>query len=153
MTVRDEAAGTRRLTRLGAPGRRRLRGPSGPLRRPGLALPEAAPASLLVLAGIVSVQLGAGLAGRLFADLGPAGVTGLRLWWSAIIVAAAGGRPAVRAVRAAVARRAWRDLAVVLSFGIVLGVMNFSIYQSFARIPLGVAVTIEFLGPLAVAVA
>ncbi len=112
-----------------------------------------APASLLVLSGIVSVQLGAGLAARLFADLGPAGVTGLRLWWSALIVAAAGGRPAVRAVRAVLASRAWRDLAVVLAFGIVLGVMNFSIYQSFARIPLGVAVTIEFLGPLAVAVA
>jgi threonine/homoserine efflux transporter RhtA len=112
-----------------------------------------APASVLVLSGIVSVQLGAGLAARLFADLGPAGVTGLRLWWSALIVAAAGGRPAVRAVRAVIASRAWRDLAVVLAFGVVLGVMNFSIYQSFARIPLGVAVTIEFLGPLVVAVA
>ncbi len=112
-----------------------------------------APASALVLGGIVSVQLGAGLAARLFADLGPAGVTGLRLWWSALIVAVAGGRPAVRAVRAVVASHAWRDLAVALAFGVVLGVMNFSIYQSFARIPLGVAVTIEFLGPLAVAVA
>src|SRR6185312_11109255 len=43
--------------------------------------------------------------------------------------------------------------AIAILFGISLGVMNFSIYQSFARIPLGVAVTIEFLGPLAVAVA
>ncbi len=111
------------------------------------------PASLLVVGGILSVQLGAGLAGRLFADTGPAGATGLRLWWAALIVATAGGRPALRAVRAVVARRAWRDLAVVVAFGLVLGVMNFSIYQSFARIPLGVAVTIEFLGPLAVAVA
>jgi inner membrane transporter RhtA len=108
---------------------------------------------MLVLAGIVSVQVGAGLAARLFAELGPAGVAGLRLWWSAAIVAVAGGRPAVRAVRAVLTDHAWRDLAVVLAFGVVLGVMNFSIYQSFARIPLGVAVTIEFLGPLAVAVA
>ena len=120
--------------------------------RPAPRLPTAPPASL-VLAGIVSVQLGAGLAARLFADLGPAGVAGLRLWWSALIVAVAGGPAAVRAVRAVVTERAWRDLAVVLAFGVVLGVMNFCIYQSFARIPLGVAVTIEFLGPLAVAVA
>ncbi|MBO0833275.1 MAG: EamA family transporter [Actinobacteria bacterium] len=108
---------------------------------------------MLVLAGIVSVQLGAGLAGRLFADLGPAGVTGLRLWWSALIVAVAGGPAAVRAVRAVISDRAWRDLTVAIGFGVVLGMMNFSIYQSFARIPLGVAVTIEFLGPLGVAVA
>jgi inner membrane transporter RhtA len=108
---------------------------------------------MLVLAGIVSVQIGAGLAARLFAELGPAGVAGLRLWWSALIVAVAGARPTVRAIRAVVSEHAWRDLAVVLAFGVVLGVMNFSIYQSFARIPLGVAVTIEFLGPLGVAVA
>jgi Predicted permease, DMT superfamily len=50
-------------------------------------------------------------------------------------------------------RRAAADTAIAILFGISLGVMNFSIYQSFARIPLGVAVTIEFLGPLAVAVA
>jgi threonine/homoserine efflux transporter RhtA len=143
--IRADAKHTRRL----APGRHR-----GGIRRVVLARQRrAAPASVLVLSGIVSVQLGAGLAARLFADLGPAGVTGLRLWWSALIVAAAGGRPAVRAVRTVIAGRAWRDLAVVLAFGVVLGVMNFSIYQSFARIPLGVAVTIEFLGPLVVAVA
>ncbi len=124
----------------------------------GVAVParsplSAAPASLLVFAGIVSVQLGAGLAARLFGDAGPAGVTGLRLWWAALIMAIFGGRAVARALRAAVADRAWRDLATAVAFGIVLGVMNFSIYQSFARIPLGVAVTIEFLGPLAVAVA
>ena len=113
----------------------------------------AAPASLLVFAGIISVQLGAGLAGRMFAELGPAGVTGLRLWWSALIVAVVGGRAVARTLRSVMADRAWRDLAIAVAFGVVLGLMNFSIYQSFARIPLGVAVTIEFLGPLAVAVA
>ncbi len=106
-----------------------------------------------MLAGIVCVQLGAGLADRMFSQAGPAGLTGLRLWWAALIMVALGGRGLARTVREKVSRRAWRDLAVAVGFGLVLGLMNFSIYQSFARIPLGVAVTIEFLGPLAVAVA
>jgi inner membrane transporter RhtA len=108
---------------------------------------------MLVFAGIVSVQLGAGLAARMFSQAGPAGVTGLRLWWAALIMAAFGGRAVVRTLRTVVAERAWRNFAIAVAFGLVLGVMNYSIYQSFARIPLGVAVTIEFLGPLAVAVA
>jgi inner membrane transporter RhtA len=89
----------------------------------------------------------------MFAEFGPAGVTGLRLWWSALIMVAISGRAVGRVVRQVAADRAWRDLAVAVAFGVVLGVMNYSIYQAFARIPLGVAVTIEFLGPLAVAVA
>ncbi len=93
------------------------------------------------------------MADRLFASVSPAGATGLRLWWSALILAVLGGRGVAAAVRGVLARQAWRDAAVVVTFGVVLGVMNFSIYQSFARIPLGAAVTIEFLGPLAVAVA
>ncbi len=105
------------------------------------------------MTGIVSVQLGAALAGRMFGVVAPAAITGLRLWWAALILAVAGGRGLAGAVRGVVADRAWRDAAVVAAFGVTLGVMNYSIYQSFARIPLGVAVTIEFLGPLAVAVA
>ncbi len=108
---------------------------------------------MLVFAGIISVQCGAGLAGRMFSQIGPAGVTGLRLWWAALVMAVLGGRGVGKVLRAVVADRAWRDLAVAICFGLVLGAMNFAIYQSFARIPLGVAVTIEFLGPLAVAVA
>jgi inner membrane transporter RhtA len=108
---------------------------------------------VLVIAGIVSVQVGAGLAARMFTQVGPLGVTGLRLWWATLIISAIGGRAVARTVRDLVADRAWRDLAIAVAFGVVLGVMNYSIYQSFARIPLGVAVTIEFLGPLAVAVA
>jgi inner membrane transporter RhtA len=80
-------------------------------------------------------------------------MTGLRLWSSAVIVAALGGRELACSLRDLVRERAWRDAAVAVAFGVTLGVMNFSIYQSFARIPLGIAVTIEFLGPLAVAVA
>jgi threonine/homoserine efflux transporter RhtA len=113
----------------------------------------AIPPPALVLAGIISVQLGAGLAGRMFHEAGPTGLTGLRLWWAALIMAAIGGRGLVGAIRTVVSERASPDLAVAVGFGVVLAAMNFSIYQSFARIPLGVAVTIEFLGPLAVAVA
>jgi threonine/homoserine efflux transporter RhtA len=113
----------------------------------------AIPPPILVLAGIISVQLGAGLAARMFHEAGPAGLTGLRLWWGALIMAAIGGRGLAGAIRAVVSERDWPDLAVAVAFGVVLAAMNFSIYQSFARIPLGVAVTIEFLGPLAIAVA
>ncbi|MHB1433694.1 MAG: EamA family transporter, partial [Streptosporangiaceae bacterium] len=78
---------------------------------------------------------------------------GLRLWFAALLLAGLGARPAIRAVRDVLADRAWRDAAIVLGFGVALGVMNFSIYQAFDRIPLGIAVTIEFLGPLGVAIA
>ena len=114
---------------------------------------NAVPPSALVVTGIVSVQVGAGLAGRLFSQVTPATMTELRLWTAAALMAAFGGRGLIRSVSDLVRERAWRDSAVVLAFGVTLGIMNFSIYQSFARIPLGIAVTIEFLGPLAVAVA
>jgi inner membrane transporter RhtA len=107
----------------------------------------------MILTGIVSVQFGAGLADKLFAQIPPAAVTGLRLWTSALAMVALSGRGFARSVRGLKERRAFADAAIVGTFGLALGVMNFSIYQSFARIPLGVAVTIEFLGPLAVAVA
>ncbi len=107
----------------------------------------------MILTGIVSVQFGAGLADKLFGQIPPAAVTGLRLWTSAIAMVALSGRGFSRSVRDLTERRAFGDAAIAASFGIALGVMNFSIYQSFARIPLGISVTIEFLGPLAVAVA
>jgi inner membrane transporter RhtA len=116
--------------------------------RSRIALPAA-----MILTGIVSVQFGAGLADRLFGQIPPAAVTGLRLWAAALAMVALSGRGFARSVRDLRKRRAFADGAIAVSFGISLGIMNFSIYQSFARIPLGVAVTIEFLGPLAVAVA
>jgi inner membrane transporter RhtA len=115
--------------------------------RSRMALPAA-----MIVTGIISVQFGAGLADKLFGQIPPAAVTGLRLWTSALAMVALSGRGFGRSVRDLRQRRAFTDAAVAGSFGISLGVMNFSIYQSFARIPLGVAVTIEFLGPLAVAV-
>ena len=111
------------------------------------------PPSVLVLTGVVSVQVGAGVAARLFALIPPAAVTGLRLWTAAAVMIVAGARPLRDNLASLARRRAWRDAAVVGGFGLTLAVMNFSIYQAFARIPLGIAVTIEFLGPLAVAVA
>lgn len=107
----------------------------------------------LVLTGAVSVQFGAGIASRLFSQLPPAAVTTLRLWGATLIMVVVAGRGTWSALHGAVARRAWGDLAATGAFGIGLGLMNFAIYQSFARIPLGIAVTTEFLGPLVVAVA
>ncbi len=106
----------------------------------------------LVVAGIVSVQLGAGIAARMFSTISPASVTTLRLWAAALVLGLLGGRGAWRTLSGIVRRRAWDDAFVAGAFGVTLAVMNFSIYQSFARIPLGVAVTVEFLGPLVVSV-
>jgi inner membrane transporter RhtA len=116
-------------------------------RKRGIALPAG-----LILAGAVSVQLGAGIAARLFGQLPPAAVTTLRLWSAALIMLIVAGRGTARAVAGLAARRAWSDAGTTLSFGIALGFMNFAIYQAFARVPLGIAVTIEFLGPLTVTV-
>jgi inner membrane transporter RhtA len=113
----------------------------------------ATPPAVLVLTGVVCVQVGAGLAARLFSQVSPAAVTGLRLWAAALLLAVLGARGLRREITGLVRRRAWADGAVVVAFGLTLAVMNYSIYQAFARIPLGVAVTVEFLGPLAVAVA
>lgn len=115
--------------------------------RRGNALPAG-----LVLAGAVSLQTGAGIADRLFTQLPPASVTTLRLWAGALVLVIVAGRPTARAIADVKRRRAWQDAAITAAFGVTLGFMNFAIYQAFARIPLGIAVTIEFLGPLTVTV-
>ena len=98
----------------------------------------------LVLVGILSVQLGAAVAKSLFGEISPTGIVWLRLVTSALLLGLI-ARPVLRGRRRG-------DWVVVLGFGLALGVMNWAIYQAFARIPLGVAVTIEFVGPLAIAV-
>ena len=102
------------------------------------------PPSALVLLGIVSVQFGAALAKRLFTEVGSLGTVTLRLFFAAVVLMLV-WRPPLRMTRSA-----W---VVVLTYGVILGVMNLCFYQALARIPLGIAVTVEFLGPLAVALA
>jgi inner membrane transporter RhtA len=99
----------------------------------------------LVLGGVTSIQFGAALAATLFDDLGPSGVSVLRLGFAAVILMAL-FRPHVRG-------RSPRALRLVVAFGLTLGAMNLCFYEALDRIPLGVAVTIEFAGPLGVAVA
>jgi inner membrane transporter RhtA len=98
----------------------------------------------LVVAAVTTLQLGAGFAVTLFDDLGPAGTGFVRLAVAAAVLWAL-WRPRVRS-------HPPRDLAVTVAFGVSLATMNLAIYLAMERIPLGAAVTIEFLGPLGVAV-
>lgn len=103
------------------------------------------PAPLYALGAIASVQVGATFARQLFGFIGPSGAVFLRVALGAVILLGIGrpGRPRLSAAQ-------WRSVIV---FGLVIAGMNLSFYQAIARIPLGVAVTIEFLGPLGVAIA
>jgi inner membrane transporter RhtA len=98
-----------------------------------------------VLLAIVSVQGGAAIAKTIFPTMGAAGTAGLRIVLSAIILLLA-FRPKITRLTAA-------QWCMVVPYGMVLGAMNISFYLSLARIPLGLAVTLEFIGPLTLAVA
>jgi inner membrane transporter RhtA len=97
----------------------------------------------LVLVGILSVQFGAVISKGQFGEIPPVGMVFLRLATSSLILLAF-ARPRLRG-------RSVGDWRPVLALGFALGAMNWAFYESFARIPLGVAVTIEFAGPLLVA--
>jgi inner membrane transporter RhtA len=99
---------------------------------------------VLVLIGIVSLQFGAAIAKSLFDDVDPTTIAWLRMATSSLAM--------LVWVRPRLGGRSRRDWLVVLGFGLALGTMNVAIYQSFARIPLGIAVTLEFTGPLTLAV-
>jgi inner membrane transporter RhtA len=99
----------------------------------------------LVLVGILSVQLGAVVSKGQFGEIPPVGMVFLRLTTSSLILLAF-ARPRLRG-------RPVTDWRPVLALGVALGAMNWAFYESFARIPLGAAVTIEFWGPLALAAA
>jgi inner membrane transporter RhtA len=103
------------------------------------------PPQVLLLGSIASVQFGAAFANKLFAQAGPGGVVFLRLALSALMLTVV-VRPSLRG-------RTRADLRAVLAYGLILGTMNWSFYESLDRLPIGVAVTIEFVGPLGVAIA
>jgi inner membrane transporter RhtA len=109
----------------------------------GLLAPAPSPA--LVLGAIASVQFGSAIATTLFAQIGPGGAVWLRLLFGSLILVPL-WRPRWRGY-------ARRELLLAILFGLVLAGMNFSFYSSIHRIPLGIAVTIEFVGPLVVAIA
>ena len=96
-----------------------------------------------LLLGMLSFQFGAALAKQLFPVMGAQGATALRLGLGALILW--------------VLRRPWRrlagrhDWASLWGYGLTLGIMNLCFYMSLRSIPLGIAVALEFLGPLAIA--
>jgi inner membrane transporter RhtA len=101
------------------------------------------PAQLLALLAIISVQMGAAVGKGLFSAIGPLGTTFLRLGFAAILLLIL-WRPQIRGLT----RTQYLN---VLLFGIVLAAMNGAFYSAIHYIPLGIAVTLEFVGPLGLA--
>ena len=116
-------------------------------REPGSgAILSAIPPPGLVLLAITAIQVGAGLATHLFPVLGAEGTVAVRIVLSAcLLVVAAGGK--VRSF----GQTFLRNWVLLAAFGLCVAAMNLFFYQSIARIPLGAAVAIEFIGPLGVA--
>ena len=101
------------------------------------------PPPSIVVAAILSIQLGAAVATQLFDSIGPAGAALLRLLMGLLVLLAV-GRPRLFG-------RTRRELLLGLAFGVSLGVTNLLFYEALDRLDLGVAVTIEFLGPIGLA--
>lgn len=101
------------------------------------------PAPLLAVAAIVSVQFGSSFARTFFGETGSLGAAALRLFFGCLILAAV-ARPRVASWR----RTTWLG---VIGLGVALAGMNSLIYLAIDHIPIGIAVTVEFLGPLTVA--
>jgi inner membrane transporter RhtA len=114
-------------------------GGSGPFARAVAAVPPPG----LLLVSIVSIQLGAAVAVHLFETLGTIGTAFLRIAFSAVLLLVAARRQIGPVAR--------RDAGMLLLFGCVIGAMNMCFYGAIDRIPLGIAVAIEFVGPLGVA--
>lgn len=113
---------------------------AGPFARAMAAVPPPG----LLLVSIISIQLGAAVAIHLFATLGPIGTVFLRVSFSAVFL--------LVAARSQVHVNVRRHVGLLVLFGCVIGAMNMCFYGAISRIPLGIAVAIEFIGPLGVAV-
>lgn len=100
------------------------------------------PVAALLLA-MICVQLGASVAKTLFMSAGILGTVALRVGFGTLILCAA-----LRPWRVRISARSWPPIAV---YGVALGTMNLLFYQALHRLPLGVAVALEFTGPLSVA--
>lgn len=96
-----------------------------------------------VLLSMLSVQGGASIAKHLFPVLGPAGTTTLRIGLAGVLLAVI-NRPPVH-------KFTGREWCCALFYGLSIGVMNLSFYYGIQRIPLGLGVTVEFIGPLGLA--
>jgi inner membrane transporter RhtA len=107
-------------------------------------LSDHVPAWTLAVVAMLSVQAGSALSTRLFATVGPAGTAWLRLTAGALVFLAI-SRPRVRDLTRS-------DAGAVLTLGVATGLVTVAFLSAIERIPLGTAVAIEFLGPLAVAV-
>jgi inner membrane transporter RhtA len=107
-------------------------------------LTDRVPAWTLAVAAMLSVQVAAALSTHLFDTVGPAGTAWLRLTFGAIVFLAI-SRPRVRGLVRA-------DIGAVFALGVATGLVTVAFSSAIARIPLGTAVAIEFLGPLGVAV-
>jgi inner membrane transporter RhtA len=101
-------------------------------------------AAAMAFGSILSVQSGAALATTLFDEVGPWGAVLLRSAFGALALLLL-ARGSLRPLR----RPGFRDVVV---FGLALAAMNLCFYASIDRLPLGIAVTLEFVGPLGVAV-
>ncbi|MFF1529878.1 DMT family transporter [Cellulomonas sp. NPDC058312] len=100
-------------------------------------------AAALVLVGSTAVQLSAALAAGTFADLGTLAVSGYRMTAAAVVLLLL-TRPRLRGRD----RRTW---AAIVLYGVAMAAMNVLFYAALDRLPLGVAVTLEFCGPLLIA--
>lgn len=109
--------------------------------KPKIALP---PTSLVLLA-VATTQVGSAFAKSLFQVMGPTGVVLMRVGFAAVMLMVL-WRPKLRA-------QVWQHSRLLLAFGLSLALMNLTFYLAINRIPIGIAVAVEFIGPLGVAVA